>query len=574
MDIATAQRGAHGKVRYAPPTPDHRRGAWVVAAVPHVAIKVKRMLPRVQQSRAGTIVVDDTPDIARDLEWILERYPMDIDAIGQARLTAQADLHRTKEEGVLAILNGHRLNSAVRTPAREPRPYQLESADLALTTGQTLVTDEVGLGKSMTGLLLLRAADALPALIVTLTHLPKQWINKELAATYPDLRGHIITRTKVYDPGSDVDVLAISYSKLAAWADYLAGTVKTVIFDEIQELRHADTDKYRAAGRIADAATYRLGLSATPVYNFGGEAYNIISVLAPDALGSREEFTREWGSDLTGGKIKVHDPKALGDFLRSEGLMIGHTREQVGRTLPQPVLAEQNVDADPAVYDQLAGDAVEMAKFVLDRANKVQDRWRQAGELDMRMRQATGIAKAPAVAGFCRMLLETGTPRLVLWGWHRAVYDIWCQQLADYHPVLYTGTETPTAKNKAVDQFLDGRSQVLIMSLRSGAGLDGLQMGCDVGVFGELDWSPQTHVQCIGRLARDGIDHAVQGYFCISDRGSDPPMAEMLDIKRMQNDPLVNPDHRALQPAPAATGTHIQALAESLIARAANSTAA
>src|SRR5579884_3848269 len=42
------------------------------------------------------------------------------------------------------------------------------------------------------------------------------------------------------------------------------------------------------------------------------------------------------------------------------------------------------------------------------------------------------------------------------------------------------------------------------MSLRSGAGLDGLQEDCTVGVFGELDWSPEQHRQCIGRLDRDG----------------------------------------------------------------------
>jgi hypothetical protein len=564
--LDAARRAAHGTVRHV----QHLavldgRPVWVIDAAPNVAVRIKRLLPRIQASRAGSLTVVDTPESARDLEWILTRYPMQMAPDVAARLSARAERHRQVQDEVLAILAGRRLDAAVRMPARQPFPEQLESADLAMTTGSLLVADEVGLGKSFTSLLVLRAADALPALVVTLTHLPKQWIDKELAAAFPDLRGHVVGSTKVYDPG-DVDVLAISYSKLAGWADYLAGTVKTVIFDEIQELRHRDTDKYRAAGRIADAATYRIGLSATPVYNWGGETHSILDVIAPDALGSRDEFLREWGNDLGNGKIAVKDPRRLGEHLRAEGLMTAHSRADVGRPLPEPVLALQNVDGDPEIYQSMVGDAAEMARFVLDRTQNPTKRWQAAGQLDLKLRQATGIAKAPAVAAFCSMLLEAGTDRIVLWGWHRAVYDVWTSLLGDYHPELYTGSETPARKQKAVERFLDGDSRVLIMSLRSGAGLDGLQMGCDSGVFGELDWSPQVQLQCLGRLRRGDITEAPKGFFCVSDQGSDPPMIELLDLKRMQNDPMVNPRLQPAQPTAANAG-HIEALAKSVLAQ-------
>jgi hypothetical protein len=47
------------------------------------------------------------------------------------------------------------------------------------------------------------------------------------------------------------DVLIIPYSKLRGWGDHLAGRVRTVIFDEVQELRRP-TAKYEAAARVAD----------------------------------------------------------------------------------------------------------------------------------------------------------------------------------------------------------------------------------------------------------------------------------------------------------------------------------
>ena len=37
-----------------------------------------------------------------------------------------------------------------------------------------------------------------------------------------------------------------------------------------------------------------MGLTATPIYNYAAEIHNVLSVIAPDALGSREEFAREW----------------------------------------------------------------------------------------------------------------------------------------------------------------------------------------------------------------------------------------------------------------------------------------
>jgi hypothetical protein len=51
-----------------------------------------------------------------------------------------------------------------------------------------------------------------------------------------------------------------------------------------------------------------------------------------------------------------------------------------------------------------------------------------------------------------------------------------------------------------------------------------------------------VHHQAIGRLARDGQTDPVVAYYMLSDHGADPPMAEVLDVKRQQSEPLMNPD--------------------------------
>jgi len=552
---------------------------WKLSAAPYVMMRAKRLFPRAFQARAGALVLKDTPEMSRDLEWLVSRFPLEMADDVRELLTARADEHRAREAVVERILAGGRARrESALIPAREPYEHQQVAADLASSTGNLLLADEVGLGKSMSALLTLCAPDALPAVIVCLTHLPAQWL-RELAATFPDLVGHVVTQMEPYDPasrrlnGKRPDVLIVPYSKLRGWGDYLRGEARTVIFDEAQELRLPDSQKYRAAELVADGATYRLGLTATPVYNYGAEIHSVLSVVAPDVLGSRAEFLREWcggdGAELS-RKARVRDPAALGLYLRDQGVMLRRTRAEIGRDLPPLIAIPHVVDTDRDLLQRLTGDVVELADAILARDTGRTERFRASGELDWRMRRATGLAKAPYVADFVRLLLES-EDRVVLYGWHRDVYSQWQHRLADLKPTFYTGTESPTQKERSFQEFTQGDSRVLIISLRAGAGLDGLQNACKVCVFGELDWSPGIHIQNIGRLRRDMTSGAepepVVAYFLIAEEGSDPVVAEVLDVKRMQSEPMLDPYLDALEAAPQ-TEDRIRALARSVVARA------
>lgn len=545
---------------------------WSVQAQPHVMIRVKRVLPRVRQHRSGRVFISDTLDVARDLQWLHERYPLEMNPLTAEVLAERLARWTQRQQAIDDILSGHPGSALLAEPARTPREYQLQFAALFRATRRLVLADDVGLGKSLSGLLILAEPDALPALVVTLTHLPRQWL-AELAKTWPGMLGHAVTRGTPYDlqtacKGRYPDVLVMNYHKLAGWAHALTGQVKTVLFDEGQELRHGtNTMKGTAAAQVTTDANYAAVLSATPVYNRGGEIWNVVDILDKGRLGSREEFLREWGGGTEGnnGQITVENPHALGTYLRSSGLLLRRTRKDVHRELPEPIRIRQEVDADPAKIDELAGDALQMAQLVLSTTAKQTDRWTAAGELDLKLRQATGVAKAPYVAEFVRLLLES-EQRVVLFAWHRACYSIYLDRLREFNPVLYTGTESAAQKHASAQEFTNGDARVLMMSLRAGAGLDGLQEACSAAVFGELDWSPGIHDQCIGRLARDGQEATVAAYFMVSNHGSDPPMDEVLQLKRMQAEPIRDPDAPLLSPAVASLD-RIRLLAQSVLER-------
>lgn len=470
----------------------------------------------------------------------------------------------------------------------EPEGTQAVQCIRVSTKRRLYITDDyLVTHNTVSAICMLADRRTLPAIVVTMTHLPKQW-EAEIRRFAPKLRTHIIKKGTPYDlterprrrksepddqftlpaapPDALPDVIITNYHKLSGWMETLAPLVQghAIIFDEVQELRNHESARYEAATWLAQHADFRLGLSATPIHNLGAEFFNILDVLFPGKLGTRGEFTQEWCKE---GQTKLlADAATFGSYLRSSGLMLRRSRADVGRELPQLTKIIQTVDSNADALNDVSEACAELAKIILAQGGL--DRGAQmnaAGQLDMKLRMATGLGKAPYVAELVRMLVENGES-VVLFGWHRSVYDVWLDKLKDFAPVMYTGTESPTEKEKSKQAFVSGASKVLIMSLRAGAGLDGLQHCCRTVVIGELDWSPAVIEQNIGRVNRDGQKDPVAVYFPISDEGSDPILVDILGLKRQQLDGVreVQPD---LVERLETDGDRIKKLAEAYLRR-------
>lgn len=548
------------------------RGTWGLRLEPAVAVRAKRIFTRARHDHEGVIVVTDTDDVARDIQWLTERYPLRPHRPeAEAHLLERVAAHHATMEAVARVTASTtpRLDLP-RSPQKTPRDYQLAAVELLRARGRLLLTDDLGLGKTFTGLLNLVHDDALPALIVPPTHLPRRWMT-ELEEAFPWLTVHLAkktTPTQAFIDGDRPDVLIVPYSRLDGWRDHLDGWPASVVFDEVQELRRGvDTNKGAAAAQVSRDASFVLGLTATPVYNYAGEIWQLYNILAPGVLGTQSEFVREWVGRWQQQNMVVSNPAALGSYLREEGVMLGRTRAEVGRELPKTVKVPQLVDANPEALQRIAGDAQALARLILDNSADRSARWRASGDLDGKMREATGIGKAPYVAEFVKLILESER-KVVLFGWHRAVYDIWLEALHTYNPVMYTGTESPAQKAASEEAFINGNARILIMSLRSGAGIDGIQKATNIVVFGELDWSPQVHEQAIGRVRRDGMSDAPPvAYFLHTDEGSDPTILETLNIKRQQSEPITTPDGKLRNDATTDTN-RARALAEQILGMA------
>jgi len=508
---------------------------WIMGGLdPHVKIKLKALFPQIPKGAGGPYRFANTPVRAADLAWFESRYPLAMSTEDRGALERQvtrnnvaaAEIERIRTDPYTPPLFAGLREGQVVREHQGRAVAQLERVD------GLLVGDEVGEGKTYTTGAACLLPEALPAVIVCMPHLKEQWAKK--LREFTTLKIEVLKRTRPY-PLPEADVRILGYSQLSGWADVLeASPIGLIAFDEMQELRRGEAaDKGKAALRLADRARFKMGLTATPIYNYGDEIWQVMRFLRPDVLGEQNDFLREWCTALGNGKHKVNDPRALGTYLRDCNAFTRKTKDGV-----RPNIVIREIEHSAAALARIEDVARDLAHIASTGA--FTERGEAVRELDMRVRQATGIAKARSVAQAVRVMIEAGEP-VVLFGWHREVYNIWLSYLSDLRPAMFTGAETPKAKEAAIDAFVGGKTKLLIMSLRSGAGVDGLQFRAATVVFGELDWSPGVHHQCIGRLDREGQTEPVTAVYLVAADGSDPPIMEVLGVKASQASNIVDP---------------------------------
>ena len=528
---------------------NRRSKCWTIKAEPCVTELAKRLFPGCDGRGRGVARFTAHRRIVGELNWLMQRYPLEIKEADRARWESALD--EAREYAVRreqARTQPETAEPPKETFSGELLPFQKQGLAFLLASRRCLLADEMGLGKTVQALAFLAASSAYPAVLVVPPHLIRNWQRELERFLSPDgrLRVHVIRGLKPY-PLPEADVYIIHYLLLRGWKDVLPGQgFRTVIFDEIQELRHNGTGKYSAASLLSEACENAIGLSGTPIYNQGGEIWNVVNILDFHFLGDWESFSREWCYGYN--SAMVARPELLGEHLRREGLMLRRLKSEVLAELAPKRRLVQEIDWDDAVYRELMKPVAEQLRLL----RATDDPSRRAlieDAICQQQRQATGVAKAPFVCAFVKALVESGE-RVLLMAHHHAVMDIYKRELRALHPGFITGRETDKQKDAAVSAFMSGKSDLVCISLRSASGLNLQQATCVV--FGELDWSPAVHSQAEDRAHRIGQTDSLLCYYLVSPRGSDRDMQDALGLKVSQfvslmGDAPVSPEESALR---------------------------
>jgi len=507
---------------------------WTVKGDPSVTEFCKRLFPGCSGSRRGEARFTAHRRIIGDLNWLMLRYPLEIAPRDQALW------EKSLEEARQYALKRQR---ALKAPAlvQPPegkfvgalQPFQKEGLAFLLNQDRCLLADEMGLGKTVQALAYLASTGAFPALVIPPAHLAVNWqreIERFLRLHGKPPRIHVMKGLKPYEL-PEADVYIMHYLLLRGWKEILPQLgFETVIFDEVQELRHGGTEKYSAASLLSQSCERVIGLSGTPIYNRGGEIWNVVNILDFHFLGDWESFTREWCYGY--GNQVVLKPDVLGAYLRREGIMLRRTKEEVLPQLPPKRRLVMEIDWDDKLYRHLMAPVMDKLGFYR-RGDQLSasEKALLENQISQEERQATGLAKVPYVCQFVRSLVEGGE-KVLLFAHHHKVMDAYKKELKTLSPAFITGRETAAQKDKAVERFMAGKTEILCISLRAAAGLNLQRATCVV--FGELDWSPAVHSQAEDRAHRIGQEDSILCYYLVSPRGADQDMQEALGLKVSQ----------------------------------------
>jgi hypothetical protein len=507
---------------------------WVIKGDPAVTELVKRLFPGADSGKRGVARFSAHRRLVGELNWLMQRYPLAIMPADQERWSQalkETQKHYCQQE--VFRLAAPAYQNTFGTFLGTLRPFQEYGASWLCHTKRALLADEMGLGKTVQTLAALASTSGFPAIIVVPPHLVSNWmaeIARFLSFDGTAPRIFVIKGLKP-QPLPEADIYLIHYLLLRGWKDMLPEVpVKTVVFDEIQELRHRGTEKYSAASLLANACDRVYGLSGTPVYNHGGEIWNIINILDYHLLGDWDSFTREWCYGY-GNAVVIH-PDWLGDHLRRDGIMLRRTKKEVLPELPDKRRLVTQVDTDDALFARLMQPVInELRELAFDDRMSPSKRALAENRLSQGERQATGIVKTPYIVQFVRALMENDE-KVLLFAHHHAVMNQFKQELKRYSPAFITGRETSLQKEQAVLRFMSGKTNLCCISLRAASGLNLQRASCVV--FGELDWSPAVHSQAEDRAHRIGQQDSLLCYYLVSSGGSDSLMQDALGLKVSQ----------------------------------------
>lgn len=411
---------------------------------------------------------------------------------------------------------------------------------------RTLLTLEMGLGKTPISLVSTKLLELTPVLFVTKSKLLIQtlretmrWGNETIAQIIEgpdDLRKGFILPVNYY---------IISVDMLRKFNDAELDSLlpgKTIVLDECQHIKNVDSQRSVAVRKLCRNREHVIALSATPIKNRFDEYFPILNILHPERFPSYADFMRKWcvtSVNAYGEKAGACvDPERFQE--ETKDFIIRFVRDEVMPDLPKIRRSFQYhklPDAEARAYDKLNAEFVDYYENTTDSGFALVQ---NLLAYYAKMRHLTGIAKIDAIVDHASEFILTTNRKLTIFTQHKLVASMIEKHLnsilADggFSPCLrLEGGTTDLETDAVVQKFKLPEHRIMIAStLAAGEGLN-LQF-CSDYVMAERQWNPSNEEQAEGRFPRPGSTaSSVEGTYMIALGTIDEWLTEMVEGKRM-----------------------------------------
>lgn len=429
-------------------------------------------------------------------------------------------------------------------------PHQLDSVHRMLTgpTCRWLLADEVGLGKTVQAIMVMRAIAAQSSrlfnvALVVPDDLVEQW-EKELLA-----RGHAlaIEAGEAGRPSSNLLMRIVRPSRIVAGGKIVADKIDMLLVDEFTKLQVAVRNELIAAGRTIP---HIIAMTATPALHHPRTRGELLELLEPEAariaraegrnvlkvLSEREEAALDRFNSALSDAVRR---RAVEDNYGLYRRLIRTQRTDYPDTLPQrryqPIrVAPTDGDVERAKATRAYLEAAEAAGLdykrdallqvagrspqslrerlsTLKRSPAVADAWRR---IDTVLRDQPGDAKLDALVDHVRQVrARQPHARIVIVAednpttdyLHAALTKLVDAKVARKRRVMRAAEELEVQVallKDALEEFVSGEANILIAALDAREGHN-LQFADEI-IFFALPWSPPDIQQWVGRIDRLG----------------------------------------------------------------------
>lgn len=463
-------------------------------------------------------------------------------------------------EFMVKLICGHSLFTKELTPLVEEdslesylthdKPFEFQKYTLDFINkagGRVGIFHEQGLGKTICAALALRThkPEMLPALVICKGNLSVQWMKQYINWVDFDGAIQIIESAKDYIlPGGHLYIISydllrrLSNEKLEMFAD-----VKTVIIDECQHIKNPQSQRAINVRRLCHDRPYVMGISGTPIKNHSGEYFSILNILKPERFPSIAWYeTRYVDKYWDGFKWKVGGLKNEAEFRKqTEDFIIRFEQKEVMPDMPDLLRDFQYFDIDRDLrkaYDKTEAELIDFVETKEDIGGF--EVYQHILSYLNKMRQITAIAKIGAVVDDVTDVLENTGEKIIIFLHHHVARDLLLKQLEplckskDCDYAALTEKTSNDAKERVKSRFReDDRLRVLVLgTLASGEGLDGLQDRCSTMIMMERQWNPANEEQAEKRLHRIGQKNVVRAKYPIAIGTVDEMFTELVEKKR------------------------------------------
>lgn len=419
-------------------------------------------------------------------------------------------------------------------PGLELWDYQKATLDYLLHRKGGINGDQPGLGKTPTSIAYANERNAHRVLVICPASVRLQWAEQvKKWSVIPALK--VSTMLKVKDgihPTAHYQIISYDAARNPAIIRAISKyDWDLLICDEAHKMKNIDALTTRAIlgntrgeyqhgeikiKAIAHYCKEHLALTGTLLLNRPSECYNLIRFFDHEAIDfmSEEKFKDRYNQQADMRTIEGKRFKLESTSLETElqnrlrvNVMARHEKNEVLKFMKPPRYAIVRCEENGAVQGALAVEG--MLGIPIDEIQTTKD-FEILGHI-AEARRLMGVALAPQISEYATDFLEGSDEKLVIFGWHLEVLDIFEERLARFGTVRIDGRKSPNARQKAVDDFIsDPKVRVFIGNIQAaGTGLDGLQKVCSRCYLAEPDWVPAQNEQAVSRLDRFGQENLV-----------------------------------------------------------------